>query len=162
VKILVVPAAAAEDGRLAFGDLVPSRDTLRRVAERLDEVRLIGTNVHVEPPLYLGVTIVGRLVARPRMSAARIEAEALDALYGFINPLTGGPEGRGWPFGRPVHVGEVFAVLQRVRGVEMVEDVRLFGADPVSGKRGAEAARLDLPANSLAFSYQHMIRVENQ
>jgi predicted phage baseplate assembly protein len=162
VKILVVPAAAAEDGRLSFGDLVPSRDTLRRVAERLDEVRLIGTNVHVEPPLYLGVTIVGRLVARPRMSAARIEAEALDALYGFINPLTGGPEGRGWPFGRPVHVGEVFAVLQRVRGVEMVEDVRLFGADPVSGKRGAEAARLDLPPNSLAFSYQHMIRVEER
>jgi predicted phage baseplate assembly protein len=162
VRILVVPTASGEDGRLNLGDLVPSEDTLRRVAERLDEVRLIGTRVHVEPPLYLGVTVVGRLVARPRTSTARIEAEALEALYRFLNPLTGGPDATGWPFGRPVHVGEVFAVLQRVRGVELVEDVRLFGADPVSGKRGAETARLDLPANSLAFSYRHLIRVEER
>ena len=44
----------------------------------------------------------------------------------------------------------------------MVEDVRLFGADPVTGRRGAETSRLDLPANSLAFSYQHMVRVEER
>jgi predicted phage baseplate assembly protein len=162
VRILVVPNARAEAGRLALGDLVPSDDTLRRITGRLDEVRLIGTRVHVEPPLYMGVTVVARMVARPRASTSRIEAEALDELYGFLNPLTGGPEGTGWPFGRPVQVGEVFAVLQRVRGVEMVEDVRLFGADPVTGRRGSETSRLDLTVNSLVFSYQHMVRVESR
>ena len=162
VRILVVPGARAESGRLALGDLVPSGDTLRRITERLDQVRLIGTRVQVEPPLYMGVTVVARVVARPRASTSRIEAEALDELYGFLNPLTGGPEGAGWPFGRPVQVGEVFAVLQRVRGVDLVEDVRLFGADPVTGRRGSETSRLELPANSLAFSYQHMVRVEER
>ncbi|MGC9671533.1 putative baseplate assembly protein [Planosporangium sp. 12N6] len=162
VRVLVVPAAAAEDGQVAFGALVPSQDTLRRVAQRLDEVRLVGTRVHVEPPLYRGVTVVARLLARPRTSTARIEAEALAALHRFLNPLTGGPDGTGWPFGRPVQVGEVFAVLQRVRGVELVEDVRLFGANPVTGERGAETARLDLPPDSLVFSYQHLVRVEQQ
>ena len=56
----------------------------------------------------------------------------------------------------------MFAVLQRVRGVDLVEDVRLFGADPVTGRRGSETSRLELPANSLAFSYQHMVRVEER
>jgi hypothetical protein len=123
-------------------------------------VRLIGTKVHVEPPLYQGVTVVARLIARPRTSTARIESDALAALYAFLSPLTGGPAKTGWPFGRPVQVGEVFAVLQSVRGVELVEDVRLFGADPVSGRRGSETSRLEVPANSLVFSYEHMVRVE--
>jgi predicted phage baseplate assembly protein len=166
VRVLVVPTASASAGggagRLVLGDLVPSESTLRRVTERLDAVRLVGTRVLVEPPLYLGITVVCRLVARPRVSAARVEAEAGDALYGFLDPLTGGPDGGGWPFGRPVHAGEVYAVLQAVRGVEMVEDVRLFGANPVTGERGSETARLELPPNSLVFSYRHQVRVEQR
>ena len=94
---------------------------------------------------------------------ARTDASPFDDVaFEYTNPLTGGPEGAGWPFGRPVQVGEVFAVLQRVRGVDLVEDVRLFGADPVTGRRGSETSRLELPANSLAFSYQHMVRVEER
>ncbi|MGH4023680.1 MAG: putative baseplate assembly protein, partial [Pseudonocardiaceae bacterium] len=71
----------------------------------------------------------------------------------------GGPDGTGWPFGRPVQSGEVFAVLQRLPGVEMVEDVRLFGADPVTGTRGEATSRLDLGEHALVFSYDHQIRV---
>jgi predicted phage baseplate assembly protein len=160
VRVLVVPNAPSEDGRLVLGNLVPTEQTLHRISERLDEVRLIGTRVVVEPPRYLGVTVVGRLVARPRNSTTRIQTEAVDALYKFLNPLTGGPDGRGWPFGRAVHAGEVFALLQNVRGVEVVEDVRIFGANPLTGERGAQTTRLELPAAGLIFSYQHQIRVE--
>jgi predicted phage baseplate assembly protein len=159
VKVLVVPVATAVDGRLKLGDLVPSEDTLRRVAERLDEVRLIGTRVVVEPPMYRGITVVAQLTARPRMRADKVQAEAVEALYRFLNPLTGGPDGAGWPFGRAVHSGEVFGVLQKVDGVDLVEDVRLFSANPVTGERGQPTGRVDLPANSLVFSYEHQIRV---
>ena len=162
VRVLVVPNAPNTDGRVVLGDLVPSQDTLERIASRLDEVRLIGARVAVEPPRYLGVTVVGRLVARPRNSVARIQTEALDALYAYLNPLTGGPDRNGWPFGRSVHAGEVFAVLQNIRGVEVVEDVRIFGANPLTGERGVQTARLDLPAAGLIFSFQHLIRVEQR
>ena len=160
VRVLVVPAAEADRGRIEFADLVPDADTVARVAESLQEVRLIGTRVLVEPPTYRGVTVVARLVARPRANRARVEADAVDALYGFLNPLTGGPDGTGWPFGRALHSGEVFAALQGVRGVDLVEDVRLFGANPVTGERGEETRRLDIPANSLVFSFGHQVRVE--
>ena len=89
-----------------------------------------------------------------------METEALDALYGYLNPVAGGPDGRGWPFGRPVQAGEVFSVLQKIRGVELVEDVRLFGANPVTGERGAQTQRLDLGPDDLVFSFGHQVRVE--
>lgn len=161
VRVLIVPAAAQEDGRILFENLVPPEPTLRRVAALLDRTRVVGTRVVLEPPLYRGVTVVARLVARPRVNADRIRDDALDALYRYLNPLPGGgPEGAGWPFGRPVQAGEIFGRLQQVHGVELVEDVRLYSADPVTGVRGAEARRIDLDVNSLVFSYEHQVRVE--
>jgi predicted phage baseplate assembly protein len=159
VKILVVPTAAADAGRLRLGDLVPSEDTLRRVADRLDAVRLIGTRVVVEPPTYRGITVVAQLVAKTRARADKVQAEAAAALYRFLNPLTGGPDGTGWPFGRTVHSGEVFGVLQSVDGVDLVDDVRLFSANPVTGERGQPTGRVELPPTSLVFSYEHQVRV---
>jgi hypothetical protein len=57
-------------------------------------------------------------------------------------------------------VGEVYAVLQRIDGVEYVEDARLFGADPLTGQRGEAVQRLELAPNSLVFSYEHHVRVD--
>ncbi|HSV65925.1 MAG TPA: putative baseplate assembly protein [Mycobacteriales bacterium] len=160
VRVLVVPAAPVDRGRITFEDLVPAPDTMERIATRLDEVRLVGARVVVEPPLYRGVTVVARLVAKSRANTGKVQEAALDALHTLLNPLYGGSEGQGWPFGRPVYAGEVFAALQGVRGVELVEDVRLFGANPVTGERGKETTKLELDPNSLVFSYAHRVRVE--
>jgi predicted phage baseplate assembly protein len=161
VSVLVVPAAAVARERIRFEDLMPAPDMLARLAERLDQVRLVGTRVLVQPPRYRGVTVVARLVARPRVTAARVREDALDALYRFLSPLPGGgPDGEGWPFGRPVQSGDLYAVLQLVRGVEFVEDVRLFTANPVTGERGKETARVELDTNSLIFSFDHQVKVE--
>ena len=160
VRVLVVPAAPEGDlGQLRIEDLVPDDRTLARVAAYLDERRVIGTRVVVEPPMYLGVTVVARLVGRERVSAQRLHDDALAALYGYFSPIRGGPDGTGWPFGRSVRAGEVYGVLQGVRGVELVEEARLFGADPVTGARSGPSERLDLPASALVFSYQHQLMV---
>ncbi len=160
VRVLVVPTAISEAGRLRFEQLVPSDETLQRVAARLDECRVVGTRVVVEPPSYRGITIVARLKARPRVNPTRLQEAAMQALFDYFHPIDGGPEKTGWPFGRPVQVGEVYAVLQAVRGVELVEDVRLFGADPITGQRGQATQRLDLEPHALVFSYEHQLLVE--
>jgi hypothetical protein len=108
------------------------------------------------------VTVVARLLSRPGTSAARVQAAALDALFGYLHPLTGGPDGTGWGFGRPVHAGEVFALLQAVDGVDVVEEARLFGANPVTGERGPETRRVELQPDSLVFSYGHQVRAEQR
>ncbi len=159
VRVLVVPAVP-EDEHLRFESLIPPESLVRTIAEHLDRRRVIGARVVVEPPAYQGVTIVAKVLAAPTADPNRVQREALEALYRFFHPVVGGASGDGWPFGRQVHQGEVYAVLQRMRGVELVEDVRLFAADPVTGERGKPASRIELDPNALVFSYGHQVLVE--
>ena len=161
VRVLVVPSASGGDGGwLRFEQLVPSDETLQKITDRLEESRVIGTRAIVEPPIYRGVTVVAKLRARARQNPTRLQEEALQALYAYFDPITGGPDGAGWPFGRPVNVGEVYSVLQGLRGTELVEDARLYGADPVTGQRGQQTQRLELESHALVFSYEHQVLVE--
>ena len=66
VRVLVVPSAVSERGRLRFDQLVPNEDTLQKITDRLEESRVIGTRAVVEPPVYRGVTVVAKLRARSR------------------------------------------------------------------------------------------------
>ncbi|WP_405718510.1 putative baseplate assembly protein [Streptomyces sp. NBC_00046] len=159
VRVLVVPDAVIDEGgQLRFEQLIPSDSVLSTVTARLDERRLVGTRLVVEPPAYQGVTVVARLVANGA-DVDRVRADAIAALFGHIDPLRGGADGTGWPFGRPVQYGEIFAVLQGVRGVGLVEEVRLFPADPITGRRGAAVDRIDVAPGALVFSHQHQVEV---
>lgn len=160
IRVLIVPAAAAGTGRLRFEQLIPADETLAKIASRLDECRVIGTRVLVEPPRYNGLTIVARIRAQARFSPARVQEAVLDALYAYFHPISGGNERAGWPFGRPVNLGEVYAVAQGVKGVELIQDLRVFGADPITGQRGQAVQVLPLDAHSLVFSYDHQVLVE--
>jgi predicted phage baseplate assembly protein len=160
VRILVVPAVATdEDGTMPFARLAPGLDLLRRVASELDKRRAIGARVVVEPPYFQGITVVSQVRSFSFADPARVRADATAALYRFLHPIDGGSEGTGWPFGRPVHVGEMYAVLQHVPGVELVEAVQLYPADPVTGDRGQVTQRLEIAENALLFSYGHEVRV---
>lgn len=157
--VCIVPAAAHDGAKLAFADLIPSSTTLAAIAERLEDCRIIGSVVHVEPPSYQGVTVVARVKAGPRADPDRVRADAIDVLHRYFDPLIGGADGRGWPWGRPAQAGDAFSVLQTIPGVDVVEDVRLFGANPVTGERGEATTRLELAPNSLVFSYEHQVQV---
>ncbi|GAB3805330.1 hypothetical protein GCM10027605_31120 [Micromonospora zhanjiangensis] len=165
VRVLVVPALGehrdTEDDAARFAALRPREETLDRIRAFLDSRRCVGARVLVEPPFYQGVTVVAQVRARPRAagSAADLRRRAVRALYDYLDPVRGGPDGTGWPFGRPVQSGELHAVLQRVDGVDLVEEVRLFGADPTTGDRGEAVQRLELDVSALAFSYGHQVRV---
>jgi predicted phage baseplate assembly protein len=160
VRVLIVPAAESEAGRLRFEQLVPAEPTLQAIVQRLDQARVIGARVSVEPPVYRGVTVVARIRARPEADPNRLQEQALEALYTYFHPIIGGPDGRGWPFGRAVQLGEVYLVLQGLRGTAVVEDARLFGADPITGQRGQATPRLELEPDALIFSYEHQVLVE--
>ena len=75
VRVLIVPAVPANDGRIRFEQLVPGEETLQRITERLDESRVIGTRIIIEPPVYRGVHRGGASKPRPgpiqRASAMR-------------------------------------------------------------------------------------------
>ena len=160
VRLLVVPAGRGDArGRIEFPELEPPADMLAGIASHLHGRCPVGTRLMVEPPLYQGVTVAARVQAGDAVGAGQLKDAALAALYHHFSPLTGGPGGQGWPFGRPVHAGEVYAVLQRVPGVELVEDVKLFPADPYTGERTDPVAKITLAPHSLVFSYSHDVQV---
>ncbi len=160
VRLLVVPAVGDdEDGTMPFARLAPSRELLASIAAELDKRRTIGARVIVEPPFYQGITVLVQLRARLFADPDRVAEDARLALYRHLHPIYGGNEGKGWPFGRSVHSGEIYAVLQRVHGVELVEQVQLYLADPLTGDRGHPVQHVELAENALLFSYGHEVKV---
>jgi hypothetical protein len=147
-------------------------DMINRIKDYLDRRRVIGVRILVTPPYYRGLTIAAKLVARREFDPKDVERRAREDLYASFSPISGGRDGKGWEFGRPVLEGDVYAVLQAVRGVERVDDCRLFEANPVTGKREIVAAagrpgdppRVEVPVSRYAtvFSYRHYVLVEEQ
>ncbi len=104
----------------------PTRELLARVRADLAAARTLGTRVFVVGPDYVrvGVRATLRLVAGA--DADPVVAAARNAVDRFLHPVTGGPSGRGWPFGRPVRRSEVLQLLDQLPGVERVEGLVLF------------------------------------
>ena len=163
VRVYVVPAAAEDElGRIRFEDMSPPDELTERIRHHLDERRILGTRISIEPPAYTPFTVVAEVRPKPKSDPTRLQTACLEALYRYFHPITGGPEGDGWPFGRPLAQGEVFSVLQRVKGVELVENVRLFLADPTQGQRSKDPLdRIELGKHVLAFSWEHIVRVRS-
>ncbi|MGK8489814.1 putative baseplate assembly protein [Nocardia asiatica] len=160
VRVLLVPDVDSDErAAVPFERLQPTDDVLRTVVRYLDERRMIGARLVVEPPRYRGVTVVAAVRASATSDPSRVRDRAILALNRYLHPITDGPDGDGWPFGRPVQAGELFAVLQAVEGVEQIETLRLYPADPINGTRGEAAERITLPPNGLVFSFDHQIKV---
>ena len=114
---------------------VPSRSLLRSVASYLDRRRVIGTRVEVVGPTYLEVTVSARVQGVKNASKTNLRMRIVQALDDFFNPLTGGPDQTGWPFGRDVYRSEVLQVIDEVMGVDHVIELDLSaeGCEPQCG-----------------------------
>src|SRR3712207_1557827 len=98
VRVLVVPHLADNEvGQIDFEDLDPPEATLKRIANSLDERRLVGTRLLVQKPQYVGLTAVVGVSARPGYEPSNVRTEVLRALYTLFHPLRGGSDGEGWP-----------------------------------------------------------------
>lgn len=95
----------------------------RFVEDFFEPRRLITTRVHVVTPgdFALGVRLT--LVLAPdalNLEEGVVRKAAEDALRTFFDPLTGGHDRKGWPFGRDVYVSELYEVLDKLWGVDYV------------------------------------------
>jgi hypothetical protein len=101
----------------------PAATLLADLAAFLEPRRLLTTRLQVVGPRYVPVGLGADLVMRDDATPDAALAGARAALVAFLDPLTGGPDGEGWPFGRPVWVSEIYAVLAAVPLVAYVEEV---------------------------------------
>jgi predicted phage baseplate assembly protein len=164
VRVLVVPHLASDEiGRVRREDLDPPPLLLERISRYLDERRLIGTRLVVEPPEYRWLTAVVDVTARRGEHPDTVRDDVLLAIYRLFDPLVGGPEGTGWPFGRAVQAHEVHAALSRLPGVDMSQEatVQLFPANPQTRQRDPAAPRVALAPTALVYSFDHQVRIRS-
>ena len=103
----------------------------------------IGTSIQIGTPYYHGVSVAVLVSGTPGRAPDLVRERALEALYGWINPLAGGPGGSGWPFDTDLTGGVIAEVLAAVDGVDRVEEVVLFEADVRNRVRVGAGKELD-------------------
>jgi hypothetical protein len=67
--------------------------------------------------------------ALPGVNKTSLQAAVVSALNKFLDPLEGGADGSGWPFGRDVYRSEIMRVIDDVPGVDYVPSLALIGED---------------------------------
>lgn len=103
----------------------PSPPLLQALWRYLDERRLLTTRHHVVGPFYTPIGAEILVAQRSDAVAENIRIRIQDELHHFLDPLTGGPDAEGWPFGRPVYLSEFYELLEKVDGVDYLPDIVL-------------------------------------
>ncbi|MER6917286.1 putative baseplate assembly protein [Streptomyces sp. NPDC000594] len=126
---------------------LPDPGALRAVADRLALTRLLTSEVFVRPPVYREVALRVDLAGAPA-DRARVAAVVAAALRRHLDPLTGGADGEGWPFGEPLRPSGLLRAAQRALG-DLAEvagvAIGLDGAAPDEDCRDVRIGPAELP-----------------
>jgi hypothetical protein len=107
----------------------PSYELKQEVATYLAErapAAIEPGRIAVIPPNYLPIGVSATIAAKQIDQSGVVKAAAVDALNRFFHPLYGGPDGRGWPFGRGVYLSDAARLLESVPGVDYVRQLELL------------------------------------
>ena len=160
VRLLLVPALHDVSAGIAPQQLQLTPRLKREVHDFLDDRRLVTAELVLGTPVYTWVSVSARVRALPHFDRTLVGMRAREALNRYIHPVVGGQEGRGWPFGRELFLGEVYALLQQVEGIEVIEEATLFHIDPYTSASGPAVTRLSPGMGGLLVSHEHRITVQ--
>lgn len=157
VYVLVIPRVANPAGYLEPAQLELAEDDVEALTAYLDERRLLTTRLDIRPPAYRWVSARVQLRANPGADQDKVRRAVLDRLYRFLNPLTGGADGNGWPFGRDLFLSDVYQSLQGMSNVQFIRDVQLFVASPDGSPEGDPTESLEVVAHGVVASARHEV-----
>ncbi|GGZ39970.1 putative baseplate assembly protein [Streptomyces inusitatus] len=127
VGVLVVPP-----GDDSGEPPTPSAATLRAVADHLARAAApTGVTVVAAPARYRRIGVEARVTLDPDQDRAVTLARAGDAITAYLDPLRGGENGAGWPFGGTLRHALLVRRLLAVEGVLAVSGLTLV----VDGQR---------------------------
>jgi predicted phage baseplate assembly protein len=151
VGVLVVPPAQPK------GPYLPDEDTLRALAEHLSRhAAPAGVAVVAAAPRYHLVRVEAQLVIEAAVDEGAAIAGVLAAIDSYLDPLMGGEDGQGWPFGGTLRFAPL---VRRILGV-LVDGQRALSAVPllslvVDGLRVPLCADRPIPAHDLLWPGGH-------
>jgi hypothetical protein len=132
----------------------PSPGLLSAVERYLNRRRVLCTIIKTAAPTYVVIAVTAEVQATQGAALAALAAAIQAALKAYLDPLTGGPAGLGWPFGRSVYRAEILQLIANTPGVDFVVSMSLTadGGTPQCGD-------IALCPTYLLSSGQHQITV---
>ena len=117
MSVHIVPAVPRAN--FAAADFVPAPEPdpgmLAAVARRLGKTRLLTAEVFVRAPAYRVVRLRVDLSGTPA-DRAKVSTVVGEALRRFLDPLVGGDEETGWPFGEALRPSALLRAAQQALG----------------------------------------------
>ena len=101
---------------------------IARAPAALEELAVIG------PTLFACGMPTVSISPRSASDSGPTGARVRDALTTFLHPLTGGPDGIGWPFGRSVYLSDIASLVESIDGVDYAGSIDLLIQDTAVGE----------------------------
>jgi hypothetical protein len=95
----------------------------------------------VAGPEWIAVTVEATVVPTSFEEADAVGGRVSTALERFLHPLTGGPDGQGWAFGRKPHGSDLSALVEAVDGVDHVRALTV-SLQPETGEADRRLQRM--------------------
>lgn len=149
VTIIVVPDGVGPHP-------TPSEGTLQTVCAYLDRRRLLTTEVYVIRPTYQRVEVRGRVIITDDADPAEVHAGIEKALLPSFHPLTGGEDGKGWPFGGTIFYSRVYQRVFTITGVQSIQRLAIL----LDGEEAPACTDVPIMAGALLFSTEHHVQVQ--
>ncbi len=157
IYVLVVPRVKNPNYYLTPKELEPNQVDIKKIADYLDDRRLITTRVDIRSPAYRWVSAKVQLRANPGASREQVEADVLARLYKYLNPLVGGANGTGWEFGRDLFVSDVYQSLQGMPNIQFIRNVDMFAANEAGAAEGKPVEDLEVVSHGVIASGIHEV-----
>ncbi|MFZ3384004.1 MAG: putative baseplate assembly protein [Candidatus Methanoperedens sp.] len=131
------------------------QEFLRTVLNHLDRHRLVTADVHVIKPEYIKISVKCKVRLTKKSSQDVVSQRIITKLADFLNPITGGSQGKGWPFGRPVYPSEIYQELRNdVEGIDFISNVLIASSSGKLSKPFQKDA-IVIPPSGLVISGEH-------
>jgi hypothetical protein len=142
VTVMVIP-----EGR---GTPKPDLTMLDAVCNFLDPRRLVTTEVYVRGPVYIPLYVSLGIDVVAGQNIATVRQAVQTAIRNYLSPLTGGPNGSGWPLSKTVDQTGLIVQALLVNGVSDVGQILMWDGNlsPISQ---LTISGLQLPALQQVF-----------
>ncbi|UCC63668.1 MAG: baseplate J/gp47 family protein, partial [Anaerolineae bacterium] len=156
VELIIVPHSMARQP-------TPSLALIQRVEDYILNRCAPTVDLWVTEPDWVEVTVAAQVVPVSWQAADAVAAAVVAELERFLHPLSGGPEGRGWPFGRRPHLSDLYALLESIEGVDHVRSLSVVSVPSLAEEDEDDPTKTTLPRDSwdrfLIYSGRHQISV---
>jgi predicted phage baseplate assembly protein len=140
---------------------VPARQSLEAVENYFAgsdrPLAALGARIVVRPAHFVLVELEIAVVIDGRVDRSQVVLGLVRAANSYLDPLTGGNSGQGWPLGAPVTYRRLVAAIAAAEGVQSVRRIGVM----VAGRISPPCRDAELPSFALPWPGNHIVLPES-